>query len=144
MGPQREKGAFSPADRPGSCKGLFSCPAASQPSPKITLIFLHYTASVPPSHIGDFIYIFTCNSFHILIRIRLYACILRILLSFALLKAKKTDIEKKETATQTWILHREPQITIKLMINLKFPAANDWCDVGWFLPAKLAENMSEF
>lgn len=37
MSPGREKGAFSPADRPGSCEGPFSCPAASLSSPTTTL-----------------------------------------------------------------------------------------------------------
>lgn len=31
MGPEREKGAFSLADRPGSCEGLFSSTAAPPP-----------------------------------------------------------------------------------------------------------------
>lgn len=44
MGPEREKGAFSPADRPGSCKGLFSCQQLQSPLQKNTLILLNYTA----------------------------------------------------------------------------------------------------
>lgn len=65
MGPEREKGAFSPADRPGSCKGLFL--VASHHSPKNTLIFLNYTASVHASHAGDFIHVFASYSFFSLI-----------------------------------------------------------------------------